>query len=69
MKFAYLELCLNSIFINEHPDQSLHCFNWALTQENLSSGFANNEGADQSAPLRRLISAFVIRSLESNIYR
>ena len=30
-------------------------------------GFANNEGADQPAHPRRLISAFVIRFLESNI--
>ena len=30
-------------------------------------GFANNKGADQAAHLRSLISAFVIRRLESNI--
>ena len=30
-------------------------------------GFANNNGADQSAHLPRLISAFVIRFLEGNI--
>ena len=34
---------------------------WALARENLSSGFANSTGADQPAPPRRLISAFVIR--------
>ena len=34
---------------------------WAST----SSGCANNKGADQPAHLRRLISAFVIRSFES----
>ena len=34
-------------------------------RENLSSGFANNTGADQPAHLRNLISAFVILFLES----
>ena len=45
---------------------------WASTQDNLSSGFANNKRADQPAhppdqpghPCR-LISTFVIRFLES----
>ena len=32
-------------------------------------GFANNKGADQSVHLRRLISVFVIRFLESIISR
>ena len=41
---------------------------WASTRENLSSGFANNTGADQPAHPCRLISAFVIRFLESIIY-
>ena len=54
---------------------------WAATQENLSSwvceqhglisafvgGFANNTGEDQPAHLGSLISAFVIRFLESYI--
>ena len=35
--------------------------NWASTRENLSSGFANNTGADQPAHPRRLVSAYVIR--------
>ena len=39
---------------------------WASTQENLSSGFANNKGADQPMHLHSLISAFVIRLLESS---
>ena len=38
-----------------------------LTRENLSSGFANNTGADQTVHPRTLISAFVIRVLESSI--
>ena len=36
-------------------------------RENLSSGLTNNTGADQPAHPRRLISAFVIRFLESII--
>ena len=32
-------------------------------------GFANNKGADQPAHLRRLVSAFVIRFIESTISR
>ena len=41
--------------------------NTTTTQENLSSGFANNIGADQPAQSRNLISAFVICLLESII--
>ena len=37
----------------------------ALMRENLSSGFANNTGADQPPHLLSLISAFVVRLLES----
>ena len=40
---------------------------WASRQVNLSSGFAKNKGADQPAHPRSLISAFVIRLLESII--
>ena len=42
---------------------------WASTQENLSSGFANNKGADQPAYPFSLVSAFAIRSMESIIYK
>ena len=35
------------------------------TRENLSSGFASNKGANQPTHMRRLISAFVIRFLET----
>ena len=35
----------------------------------MSSVFVSNEGADQTARMRSLISAFVIRSLERIIYR
>ena len=41
----------------------------ASTRENLSSGFANNKDADQPAHPRSLISDFVIRLLESIIYK
>ena len=37
---------------------------WALSQENLSSGIANNKGADKPALVCRLIIAFVISFLE-----
>ena len=39
--------------------------NRASPRENLSLGFANNKGTDQPAHPRRLISAFVIRFLQS----
>ena len=42
---------------------------WASPQENISSVFVSNKGADQTAHPRSLISAFVIRSLERIIYR
>ena len=37
---------------------------WASTRENLSSVVCNNKDEDQPAHSRRLISAFVIRSLK-----
>ena len=40
---------------------------WATSWENLSMPYANNKGADQPAHPRSLISAFVIRSLDSII--
>ena len=40
---------------------------WVWTRENLSSGFVNNKGVDQTVQMRRLISAFVIGLLESII--
>ena len=42
---------------------------WASKCENLSSGFTNNKGADQPGHPHSLISAFVIRVLESIISR
>ena len=40
---------------------------WASTRENMSSKFANNKDTDQPAHPHRLITAFVIRYLESII--
>ena len=40
---------------------------WATVEENLSSGFAINKGADQPAHPHSLISAFIISLLESII--
>ena len=40
---------------------------WASSRENMSSGFAIDTGTDQPASPRSLISAFVIRFLESTI--
>ena len=48
---------------------SMLIYKWASTLENLSSGFANNTGADQPAHPRRLISAFVIRLSRSIMSR
>ena len=42
---------------------------WASAQENLSSGFVNNKGADQPAHLLSLISAFVIHYLKSIVVK
>ena len=40
---------------------------WSLAPENLALGFGNNKDVDQSAHLRSLISAFVVRILVSII--
>ena len=41
--------------------------NWATSWENLFLPYANNKGADQPAHPRSLISAFIIRRLDSII--
>ena len=41
---------------------------WTSSLVTCLRGFANNKGADQPAHTRSLISAFVIRFLESTIY-
>ena len=45
----------------------MHRLIWAMTWENLFLPYRNNEGADQPAHPRSLISAFVIRCLDSII--
>ena len=40
---------------------------WASTGENLSTGFANNKGADQPAQMRSLLSVFVISLIDKYI--
>ena len=40
---------------------------WAMSWENLFMPYANNKDADQHAHPRSLISAFVVRSLDSII--
>ena len=40
---------------------------WVTSWENLFMPYANNKGADQPAHLRSLISAFVVRCLDSII--
>ena len=49
-------------------EESNNCAIWARREKTCLRGFANNTGADQLAHLRRLISAFVIRFLESTIF-
>ena len=46
-------------FVGLDPESKL--FKWASVQESLSTGFANNKGADRPALPHSLISAFVIR--------
>ena len=45
----------------------LPCHKWVLTGENLSSGFSNNKGTYQPVYPCSLISAFIIRFLQSMI--
>ena len=72
MTVLYPKLCYKVVCYKE---TALFTHLWASTRENLSSGFANNKGADRSAHLsrlmghlpahlRRLISTFVIPFLE-----
>ena len=51
-------------------DQDIHCchfVNGPRREKTCLRGFANNTGANQPAHLRSLISAFVIRLLESTL--
>ena len=53
----------------DHTYLSPRSYTWALMQENLSLGFANNNGADQPAQMSRLIRTFVIHLLVSIIHK
>ena len=50
-----------------NPCFSKPSYKWATSWENLFMPYANNKGADQPAHLRSLISAFVVRCLDSII--
>ena len=54
-------------FITLYSDGFSYKYKWALARENLSLGFGINKGADPLSHPSRLISAFVIRFLESII--
>ena len=67
---SWLSVSCLSVITNTTPFhlcQPSLTLKWALVQENLSTVFANIKGANQPAHPRSLISAFVIRLLESNI--
>ena len=52
------------------PDHTHFHFYMGLdARKPVFGGLANNTGADQPAHMRSLISAFVIRVLESSIYK
>ena len=56
-----LWLMLSVIFDQAHRDAII----WATSWENMFTPHANNKGADQPAHPRSLISAFVVRCLDS----
>ena len=60
---------LHNVVNSRFYSKSTYVTIWVSTQEKLSSGFMNNIGADQPAHPRRLLSAFVIRVLESIIFK
>ena len=66
MHKLYLIMILSHNFCNLQA-LKIHVRYWVSTRENLSSGCANNKGAHQPVHPRRLISAIVIRFLESII--
>ena len=55
--------------INVKGEQYMTKYIWILKQETLFSGLGNNKDAGQPAHPCRLISAFVIRLLESIIHK
>ena len=58
--------CLK-VYINESSSTDVH-YDWARHEKNCLRRFENNKGADQHANPRSLISAFVIRLLESSAF-
>ena len=52
---------------SENSNMSHHLAYWPQHEKTCLKGFANNTGTDQPAHPRSLISAFVIRFLESII--
>ena len=71
VKRKILLICIALLATVARGSSSIYCcfMIWASTRENLSSGFANNMGADQPALPHRLNSAFVIRLLKGTIPR
>ena len=59
--------CISMYLMRNHYGKSYHI--WASTQENRSSGVSKQQRLGQPAHPRSLISAFVIRLLESIISR
>ena len=66
-KFCYREnKIMNMFFSHTHTIKTTKVI-WASSQENQSSGFVNNTGADKPVHPHSLISAFVIHFFESII--
>ena len=53
--------------MNKDSHDQINIYNWATSWENLLMPYANNKGTDQTVHLRSLISAFVVRYLDSII--
>ena len=73
--FEYYTTCLwTCLFVYSIPSAHINgvmlgCFNnWATSWKNLFMPYVNNKGADQPANPRSLISAFIVRCLDSIIY-
>ena len=59
-----VDSCIKNLQDNRNPEMKII---WARHEKTCLPGFANNTGADQPAHPRSLISAFVIRGLQSTI--
>ena len=62
-----VKTCILAVSVYIVATISTGIIQWASTRENLFSGFATKNGADQPAHMRSLISTFVVRLLESTI--